>query len=70
MEPRNEGASNNDTISSYTDDIATNAKGGTNMHINIPSFLLKTYEIVQDTTFDDIISWNLEGNGFIVKQVN
>jgi heat shock transcription factor 1 len=34
---------------------------------SIPSFLLKTYEIVCDPLSDEIISWNDEGNGFIVK---
>lgn len=70
MEPKNEGASNSNTVSYDDEDFPTNSKGGTNMHVNIPSFLLKTYEIVQDTSSDEIISWNEEGNGFIVKQVN
>ena len=37
---------------------------------SIPSFLVKTYEIVCDPSSDNIITWNSEGNGFIVKQVN
>lgn len=38
--------------------------------MNIPSFLLKTYDIVNDPATNDIICWNEENNGFIVKQVN
>jgi len=49
---------------------AVNAKGGTNTHINIPYFLLKTYDIVNDESTDEIVCWNEEGNGFIVKNVN
>ena len=44
--------------------------GGTNTNINVPSFLVKTYDIVCDPQSDDIIAWNEEGNAFIVKQVN
>ena len=44
--------------------------GGTNAHANVPSFLVKTYEIVCDPESDDIICWNEEGNGFVVKRVN
>lgn len=38
--------------------------------MTIPSFLVKTYDFVNDHSFDDIICWNDEGDGFIVKQVN
>jgi hypothetical protein len=48
----------------------TNSKGGTNMHINIPLFLQKTYDIICDPTSDDIIGWNEVGDGFVVKNVN
>jgi hypothetical protein len=43
---------------------------GSNTNVNIPSFLVKTYDFVNDPQFDDIISWNEDGDGFIVKQVN
>lgn len=33
-------------------------------------FLVKTFNFVTDPASDDIISWNKEGDGFIVKQVN
>ena len=49
----------------------------------IPAFLLKTYEILevfinmliiliifQNPIYADIISWNKEGNAFIVKKIN
>ena len=47
-----------------------NLKGGTNTHVNIPSFLPKAYEIVNDSATNEIIAWNEDGNGFIVKNVN
>ena len=68
MESKNEGGSQ--SASEFEEDCPVNSKGGTNMHVNIPSFLLKTFDIVQDPSSDSIISWNPEGNGFIVKQVN
>ncbi|CAD8115458.1 unnamed protein product [Paramecium sonneborni] len=37
---------------------------------SIPAFLLKTYEIIDNPSNQDVISWNEEGNGFIVKKVN
>ena len=37
---------------------------------NIPSFLVKTYDFVEEPDLDHIICWNADGNGFIVKQVN
>lgn len=45
--------------------------------INVPSFLIKTYEIlevlystIQNTHLSHIISWNPEGNAFIVYNSN
>lgn len=36
-------------------------------HRSIPApFLIKTYQLVEDSSSDDIISWNKEGNTFIV----
>lgn len=29
-------------------------------------FLTKTYQIVDDSAVDDVISWNVDGSGFIV----
>lgn len=49
---------------------ALNSKGGTNMHVNVPSFLMKTYEIISDPLTNDIVAWNDEGEGFVVKHVN
>lgn len=37
---------------------------------NIPAFLLKTYDILENTAHFDIISWNKEGTAFVVKNVN
>ncbi|CAD8076191.1 unnamed protein product [Paramecium sonneborni] len=34
--------------------------------VNVPSFLLKTYEILENPTLSHIITWNQEGNAFIV----
>ena len=36
----------------------------------MPSFLLKTYEIVDDTAYDDIVSWNKAGDAFIITKTN
>ncbi|CAA3019558.1 heat stress transcription factor B-3-like [Olea europaea subsp. europaea] len=33
-----------------------------------PPFLLKTYMLVEDPTTDEVISWNENGTGFIVRQ--
>ncbi|CAD8200691.1 unnamed protein product [Paramecium octaurelia] len=37
---------------------------------SIPAFLLKTYEIIDNPSNQDVISWNEEGSAFIVKKVN
>ena len=37
---------------------------------NNKSFLLKLYDIVNDITYNDIISWNIEGTGIIIKNIN
>jgi len=37
---------------------------------NIPAFLVKTYDIIDNPVHFDIISWNKEGNAFVVKNVN
>lgn len=34
---------------------------------NNKSFLSKLYDIINDITYKDIISWNIEGNGIIIK---
>ena len=47
-----------------------NSKGGTNTHVNIPNFLLKTYEIICDPFNSEIIEWINDGKGFVVKNVN
>mmetsp|Transcript_23241 Transcript_23241/g.26648 ORF Transcript_23241/g.26648 Transcript_23241/m.26648 type:complete len:212 (+) Transcript_23241:1-636(+) len=38
--------------------------------IAVPSFLLKTYEIISDPAFDDIVSWNKTGDAFIITKTN
>jgi len=37
---------------------------------NVPAFLVKTFDILENPEQFDIISWNKEGNAFIVKNVN
>lgn len=32
--------------------------GSTNTNANIPSFLVKTYDIVNEPSLDEIIAWN------------
>lgn len=39
-------------------------------YISVPSFLLKTYEIVDDASYDDIIGWNEQGDGFEIRKPN
>jgi len=34
---------------------------------NIPSFIRKTYKILEDDKYSDIISWNDEGNAVVIK---
>ncbi|XWS66330.1 hypothetical protein CRYUN_Cryun05aG0190400 [Craigia yunnanensis] len=34
-----------------------------------PPFLLKTYMLVEDPTTNDVISWNVDGTGFVVWQL-
>lgn len=36
----------------------------------MPSFLLKTYEIVDEKKYDHIISWTEEGDKFIIKKLS
>jgi len=36
----------------------------------VPNFLTKTFEIVNDKQNSDIVFWNEEGDGFIVKNSN
>ncbi|XP_010505955.1 PREDICTED: heat stress transcription factor B-3-like [Camelina sativa] len=33
-----------------------------------PPFLVKTYQVVEDPTTDEVISWNEDGTGFVVWQ--
>lgn len=39
------------------------------MPTDLPQFLTKTYEFVNRNDKDDIVCWNDEGNGFVVKDV-
>ncbi|CAK68832.1 unnamed protein product (macronuclear) [Paramecium tetraurelia] len=36
------------------------------LKVNVPSFLMKTYEILENSSLSHIITWNQEGNAFIV----
>ncbi|KAM3141493.1 hypothetical protein pb186bvf_006357 [Paramecium bursaria] len=40
------------------------------LKVNVPSFLVKTYEILENKGLSDIISWNNEGNAFLVYNTN
>ncbi|CAD8064498.1 unnamed protein product [Paramecium sonneborni] len=40
------------------------------LKVNVPSFLLKTYEILENPSLSHIITWNQEGNAFIVLNSN
>lgn len=45
-------------------------RAGSKSQSTVPAFLLKTYEILENPVYNDIISWNREGNAFIVKRIN
>lgn len=40
--------------------------GGESQRILPPPFLTKTYQLVEDPTVDDLISWNEDGSAFVV----
>jgi len=42
----------------------------TKSHGNVPAFLTKTYEFLDVPEYNHLISWNAEGNAFIVKNIN
>jgi hypothetical protein len=42
----------------------------TKSHGNVPAFLTKTYEFLDVPENNHLISWNSEGNAFIVKNIN
>jgi len=46
------------------------SRSGSKSQGTVPAFLLKTYEILENPVYNDIISWNREGNAFIVKKIN
>ncbi|CAD8206670.1 unnamed protein product [Paramecium octaurelia] len=35
---------------------------------SIPSFLTKTYDILENSNYSDIIQWNQDGKAFIIKK--
>eukprot|EP00743_Colponemidia_sp_Colp-15_P003043 GILK01003289.1.p1 GENE.GILK01003289.1~~GILK01003289.1.p1 ORF type:complete len:682 (-),score=124.37 GILK01003289.1:308-2302(-) len=37
---------------------------------NVPAFLTKTFDILEDPSYENVISWNQEGDAFIVKNPN
>eukprot|EP01017_Pseudomicrothorax_dubius_P011467 TRINITY_DN1428_c0_g1_i7.p1 TRINITY_DN1428_c0_g1~~TRINITY_DN1428_c0_g1_i7.p1 ORF type:complete len:404 (-),score=88.39 TRINITY_DN1428_c0_g1_i7:613-1824(-) len=45
-------------------------RSGSKSSGSIPAFLLKTYEILENPVYADIISWNRDGSAFVVKKVN
>jgi len=36
--------------------------------VTVPSFLLKTYEIADDPSFNDVVGWNKTGDAFVITQ--
>lgn len=52
------------------DDIMNKSRVYFKPKSNVPAFLVKTYDILENPEQFDIISWNKEGNAFIVKNVN
>eukprot|EP00742_Colponemidia_sp_Colp-10_P002810 GILJ01003004.1.p1 GENE.GILJ01003004.1~~GILJ01003004.1.p1 ORF type:complete len:691 (-),score=107.59 GILJ01003004.1:290-2311(-) len=37
---------------------------------NVPAFLTKTFDILEDPSYENVISWNQEGDAFVVKNPN
>lgn len=35
-----------------------------------PAFLLKLYKLLEDNNNSDIVSWSLDGNSFIIKDIH
>lgn len=51
--------------------LSTKAKNATSSEfLSVPSFLLKTYEIVSDESLDDIVRWNETGDAFIILKTH
>ncbi len=52
-------------------DVATIAKPGTGnsaSNKNVPAFLLKLFNLVNDHSTDDLIRWNAPGDSFLVMR--
>ncbi|KAK4765911.1 hypothetical protein SAY87_007553 [Trapa incisa] len=47
-------------------DHGTDATGSESQRMNPTPFLTKTYQLVQDSTINDVISWNEDGSSFVV----
>eukprot|EP00347_Sterkiella_histriomuscorum_P008992 403342943 len=73
--PLEEGDSNeNDNITHNNNDdhsaILEYEDDGNSTIYHVPSFLLKTYEIVDDKKYDSIVAWSPDGESFVVKKQN
>ena len=56
-------------ISNNENEISVKYAGSTEF-ITVPSFLLKTYEIVSDPAYSDIVCWNKAGDAFVITKTN
>ncbi|KAL4438945.1 hypothetical protein ABPG74_016665 [Tetrahymena malaccensis] len=38
--------------------------------LSVPAFLLKTYEMIENKDYQDIVCWNNDGQSFVIKNIN
>ncbi|KAL4488317.1 hypothetical protein ABPG72_019167 [Tetrahymena utriculariae] len=38
--------------------------------LSVPAFLLKTYEMIENKDYQDIVCWNNDGQSFVIKNLN
>lgn len=51
--------------------VGTKSKNAaSNEYLSVPSFLLKTYDIVGDAALNDIVRWNDTGDAFIILKTH
>ena len=59
--------SENESSRLSEDEQSRNAEGDSIYHV--PSFLLKTFEIVDEKKYDSIISWTEDGEEFVIRKL-
>lgn len=49
---------------------ASTSTGKSQNRVQVPKFLVKTYNIVEEGNYEDYVSWNEAGDALVVKQVH